>query len=474
MQKTNYKQLEKKLKYERQNAWEEISDKNKKEMMSFAEGYKNFLNSAKTEREAVRAGRQIAIQQGFKDIAKLKTLQAGDKIYAVNRDKNIIFAVIGKNLSADGFSLVMSHVDNPHLDLKVNPLYEDSGLAYFKTHYYGGIKKYQWPTIPLALHGIVILANGEKKEIIIGEKAEDPIFMITDLLPHLGKEQLKKTLEDGITAEELNIVIGSLPVSDKSIKEKIKLAILEHLNKEYGMVEADFVSAEIQMVASSKARDLGFDRSLIAAFGHDDRVCAYASLQSLLKVKNNQRTQLCLWVDREEIGSEGNTGAQSVWLESVLAEILEKFGSPATFKDVYKTMEKSQAISSDVTAAFDPDYKEVHDARNAAYIGCGVAMEKHTGYRGKYSTSEASAEYMQKLRGIFDNEKIIWQTGGLGKVDQGGGGTIAVYLAKRNMDVVDMGVGVLNMHAPIEIVSKADLYQAYLAYKVFFEKMSIK
>ncbi|MFA6551678.1 MAG: aminopeptidase [Patescibacteria group bacterium] len=471
MTKIDYKKLEEKLTCVRKNAWEEMSDKEKKDALQFSEGYKIFLNNAKTERESVREGIIIAQKMGFKNIADLKTLKTGDKIYAINRDKNILFAVIGKNLAQDGFNLVMSHIDNPHLDLKVNPLYEDSGLAYFKTHYYGGIKKYQWPTIPLALHGVVMLANGKKIEITIGEKEDDPIFMITDLLPHLGKDQLRKTLEEGVTAEELNVVIGSFPIADKKIKEKIKLAVLELLNKEYGITESDFISSEINIVAASKARDLGFDRSLIAAFGHDDRVCAYTALRALLDGKNQQRAQLCLWVDREEIGSEGNTSAQSVWLENIIALILEKTGQPADFRNVYQIMEKSQAISADVTAAFDADYKEVHDARNVAYVGCGVALERYTGHRGKSSTSEASAEYTQKLRSIFDAQKIIWQTGGLGKVDFGGGGTIAMFLAKRNMDVVDMGVGVLNMHAPMEIVSKADVYQAYRAYKAFLEKI---
>ncbi|OGF26474.1 aminopeptidase [Candidatus Falkowbacteria bacterium RIFOXYC2_FULL_47_12] len=471
MPKTNYKKLEEKLTYQRKNVWEEMGDKDKKAAMEFNEGYKDFLNNAKVEREAVKQGIAIAQRAGFKNITEVKTLKTGDKIYAINRDQNILFGVIGKDLAKDGFSLLMSHIDNPRLDLKVNPLYEDSGLVYFKTHYYGGIKKYQWPTIPLALHGVVMLANGKKIEITIGEKEEDPIFMITDLLPHLGKDQLKKTLEEGVTAEELNIVIGSIPVADKKIKEKIKLAILEILNKEYGLTEGDFVSSELHAVTASKARDLGFDRSLVAAFGHDDRVCAYSSLLALLDSKNKERTQLCFWVDREEIGSEGNTSAQSIWIENIIAEILEKSGQPVDFKNIYQVLEKSQAISADVTAAYDPDYKEVHDARNAAYIGCGVALEKYTGHRGKYNSSEASPEYVQKLRAIFDAQKIIWQTGGLGKVDFGGGGTIAMYLAKRNLDVVDMGVGVLNMHAPMEIVSKADVYQSYRAYQAFFEKM---
>ena len=469
MAKIDYQKLEKKLVNAKRNAWDESTDKEKKEIMTFAEGYKDYLNSAKTEREAVTRGIELARANGFKNLESCENLQTGDKVYAVNRGKSLVFIVIGKNLAVAGFNLVMSHVDVPHLDLKVNPLYEDAGIAYFKTHYYGGIKKYQWPTIPLALHGVVILANGKKVKITIGEKDADPIFMISDLLPHLGKEQMKKTLEEGVTAEELNIVIGSLPVADKNIKERVKLATLEHLNSVYGLTEADFASAELQIVAASKARDLGFDRSLLAAFGQDDRVCAYTSMQAIFNAKKSARTQVCLWIDREEIGSEGNTGAQSFWLENVIAAVLEKTGENANFKDVYKVFEKSQAISADVTAAFDPDYKEVHDPRNAAYLGAGVAMEKHTGHRGKAMTSEASAEYMQKLREVLNKNKVVWQTGGLGKVDQGGGGTIAMFLAKRNLDVVDMGVGVLNMHAPMEIVSKADTYQAYKAYKAFFE-----
>lgn len=467
----DYQKLQKKLQHDRPYAWEVMEEKERKESTRFAEGYKEFLSVAKTERTAVLRGIALAEKNGFKPLEKAKTLKAGDKVYAVNRNKALVCIVLGNNLSSDGFNLVMAHVDNPHLDLKVNPLYEDSGLALFKTHYYGGIKKYQWPTIPLALHGVVVLESGKKMEITIGEAPDDPIFMITDLLPHLGRQQMEKKLSEAIMAEELNIVVGSLPVADKKVKEKIKLAILEHLNKAYGMTEADFVSAEIHAVTAGPARDLGFDRSLIAGFGHDDRVCAYGTLNALFAAKKSERTQVALWIDREEIGSEGNTGAQSHWLESVTAVLLEALKQPANLKDVYRTFERSHAISADVTAAFDPDYKQVFDPMNTAYIGKGVAIEKHTGHGGKYATSEASAEYMATLRALFAKNKIVWQTGGLGKVDVGGGGTIAMYLAKRNMDVVDMGIGVLNMHAPIEIVSKADMYQAYKGYRVFFEEM---
>lgn len=467
----DYQKLQKQLQHERTCAWEAMSEKERKDSTAFAEAYKEFLSAAKTERTAITRGIAIAEANGFTLLATATALKPGDKVYAVNRNKALVCAVVGEDLARDGCSLVMAHVDSPHLDLKVNPLYEDGGLALFKTHYYGGIKKYQWPTIPLALHGTVVLESGKKVTITIGEEPGDPVFMITDLLPHLGKQQMEKKLAEAIAAEELNIVVGSLPVKDGKVKNKIKLAILEHLHTTYGMREADFTSAEIHAVTAGPARDVGFDRSLIAGFGHDDRVCAYGALRALASAKKSKRTQVALWIDREEIGSEGNTGAQSLWLESVIADILKKTKQPAGFGDVQRVFEYSHALSADVTAGFDPDYKQVHDHLNSAYIGKGVAIEKHTGHGGKYMSSEASAEYMASLRSLFAKKKIVWQTGGLGKVDVGGGGTIAMYLAKRNMDVIDIGIGVLNMHAPIELVSKADVYQAYRAYQSFFEEM---
>ena len=467
--KINYQNLEKKLKFEKKICWEVCSDTEKKKALEFCEPYKDFLDQAKTEREAVQVGIKIAEKNGFKEISKCKTLKSGDKVYTTNRGKNLILAIIGKKPLDDGFSLIMSHIDSPRLDLKVQPLYEDENLAFLKTHYYGGIKKYHWPTIPLALHGTIVLENGKKIDIKIGEDDNDPIFMITDLLPHLAGKQLKKPMEEAISGEELNILVGSIPVADKKIKEKVKLAILEYINKEYGMTEEDFFSADIQAVPAVQARDVGFDRSMIAAYGQDDSVCAWASLMAIIDTKIVNKTQICLWVDREEIGSEGNTGAQSVFFESFIAKLLELADyKGSNIKDVYQVFSKSEALSSDVTAALDPDYKDVSDPKNSAKLGYGVAIERYTGHRGKSYTSEASAEYVQKIRKILNGNKIIWQTAGLGKVDEGGGGTIAMFIAKRNIDIIDMGVALFNMHAPLEIASKADVYSSYLAYKAFF------
>ncbi|MFH1187637.1 MAG: aminopeptidase [bacterium] len=477
--KVNYKDLEKQLVGEKKSAWEIWDEKNVKNAFEFCEGYKEFLDKAKTEREAVRAGIEMAGKAGFRNIEEFKTpqppfkkggkLKMGDKVYAVNRGKNLILAVIGKKILEDGARIVMSHVDSPRLDLKVNPLYEDEQIAFFKTHYYGGIKKYHWPTIQLALHGTVVFENGKKIELSIGEKESDPIFMITDLLPHLAKNQAKKPLSEAIVGEELNIVVGSIPVKDENVKEKVKLAVLEYLNKEYDIKNEDFFSAEIQAVPSSKARDLGFDRSMIAAYGQDDRVCAYSSLRAIFECKEPDKTQICFWTDKEEIGSEGNTGAQSLFLDKFIIDLLGLCGANNNMENLYSVFKKTEAISSDVTAGLDPDYKEVFDLKNCARLGYGIAFEKYNGYGGKYNSSEASAEYIAKLRNIFNKNKIVWQTASLGKVDEGGGGTIAMYLAKRDMEVIDAGVPLFNMHAPLEISSKADIYSAYLGYKAFLQ-----
>ncbi|NTU99172.1 aminopeptidase, partial [Candidatus Falkowbacteria bacterium] len=440
MPKIDYEKLEKELFFEKKNSWEVWDEKQTKEALAFSEGYKHFLDEAKTVRESVKTGIRMAEKAGFKPLEKTGKLKTGDKVYAVNKNKTLALVIIGKNIVDDGFGLVMSHIDSPHLDLKVNPLYEDEAMAFFKTHYYGGIRKYQWPTIPLALHGTVALASGKKVEIKIGEKAGDPVFMITDLLPHLGRNQANKTLDSGVPAEDLNILVGSLPVKNDKVKAKIKLAIMEYLNKEYGMVGEDFFSAEIEAVPESKARDLGFDRSFVTGFGQDDRVCAYASIAALLKIKPTKRTQICLWVDREEIGSDGATGAKSIFIESLIADLLEKTGKKGTMREVYQVMERSEALSSDVTAGCDPDYKQLQDPLNVAKMGFGVAIERHTGHGGKYGTTEARAEYVQRLRAIFNKNKVIWQTASLAKVDEGGGGTIAKFLAERNMDVIDIGV----------------------------------
>ncbi|MEK9130210.1 MAG: aminopeptidase [Patescibacteria group bacterium] len=471
--KINYQKLEKELKTERKSCWEIWDEKTKQTAFKFCEDYKIFLNEAKTERETVEISIKLAKTYGFKNIKEMKSLKTGDKVYAVNRDKNLFLAKIGHQGLSQGMKIVMAHIDSPHLDFKTTPIYEDENLVFAKTHYYGGIKKYQWPAIALALHGVVCLENGKNVNIKIGEKDDEPIFMITDLLPHLDRPAGpgSKIESREIKGEDLNLLLGSLPVNDSKVKERVKLAILEYLYNKYGIKEGDLVSAEIQAVPSEKARDLGFDRSLISAYGHDDKACSYSALMSFFDAKITEQTQVCILVDREEIGSEGNTGIQSLFLESFMLNILKLNENKNNLNDIYHSYGISQAISADVTTAVDPDYKDVYDLRNACRMGFGLAIERYTGYGGKYSTSEASAEFLQKLRMIFKkNKNIVCQfSGGIGKVDQGGGGTIAKYLANRNIDVVDAGVPLFNMHAPLEIASKADIYCAYLSYKTFFE-----
>jgi len=482
----------------KKSCWEIWDDGTKKKAFEFAEGYKEFLREAKTESETVVLGVKILEKDGFKNIKNFsakggsssggKKIKPGDKIYAVNRDKNLVAVRIGQNNLDQGFNLLMSHIDSPHLDLKVTPLFEDENLAFFKTHYYGGIKKYQWPTIALALHGSVHLLNGKRIDIKIGEDESDPVFMITDLLPHLDRTGGVGSAvgQREILGEELNLLVGSIGVkndasagsagslqasSAQAIKEPVKLAILELLNKKYGIKEEDLSSADLEAVPAEKPRDLGFDRSMISAYGHDDRISAYTSLQSLLDVKTSKRTQAMVWMDKEETGSDGNTGAKTPWLDLFFCDLLDLSGQPGNMKDVYKVYTKCSAISADVSPAVDPDYKDVHDLRNAYHLGRGLTIEKFTGSGGKYFTSEASADYIRQIRSKFSrNKNIVYQIGGgLGKVDKGGAGTIAKYLANKNMDTVDMGVPLFNMHAPLEIASKGDLYAAYLGYRVFLE-----
>ena len=471
--KIDYKKLEKKLSLQKKNCWEVWPEIIREKAFDFAEEYKRFLNAAKTEREAASEAKKMAEQNGFQDIEKIKSVKAGDKVYMEHKDKSIILARLGKEKLTKGFKMIMAHIDSPHLDLKVSPLYEEESLAFFKTHYYGGIKKYQWPTITLALHGVVCLENGKEIKIVIGEKPSDPIFMITDLLPHLERPAGPgaEVKEREVQGEHLNLLVGSIPVNDKKIKEKVKLAILEYLNKEYGMAEEDFASAELEAVPSKKARDLGFDRSLISAYGHDDRICAFAALKGIMSARAADKTQICALVDREEIGSDGATGAKSIFIESFISKLLNLSGQAKGLNEVYQVFSNSRAISADVTAALDPDYKDVYDIRNSHRLGHGIAIEKYTGAKGKYSTSEASAKFVQELRTIFKNNKnIVYQLGGgLGKVDQGGGGTIAKYIANRDIDIIDAGVALFNMHAPLEIASKADLYSAYLGYRAFLD-----
>ncbi|MFH1187296.1 MAG: aminopeptidase [bacterium] len=475
MPKKNQKTIKSKLTIERKSCWDVWDDKIKKQAFGFGYGYKQFLDNSKTEREAVREGIRMAEEKGFVDWEDFKkTVKnstpkelVGRKIYFVNREKNLFLVILGGKDLSRGINMLIAHIDSPRLDLKVNPLYEDEELAYFKTHYYGGIKKYQWPTIPLAMHGVIINSSGEKINICIGEKDEDPIFMITDLLPHLGKEQMKKTLDIAIEGEELNILLGSIPIKDSKIKEKVKYAILKYLNENYGLIEEDFVSAEIQMVPAQKARDLGFDRSLIAGYGHDDRSNAYGALQAILNVENPEKTLMTVFIDKEEIGSEGSSSMKSLFLENVIEKLIAITNSKCSVIDLFS---QSKVLSVDGTVGYDPDYKQVCDSKNTARINHGVVIEKYTGYGGKFRASEASAEFTGEVRKILNNNKIIWQTGGMGKVDQGGGGTIALYLANRNVDVVDCGIPMFSIHAPMEIIGKGDLYSAYLAYGAFLRE----
>lgn len=432
---------------------------------TFCEPYKTFLDQAKTEREAVQTAVGLAEQAGFTRFDPDKKYSAGDRIYTVNRNKNILLAVIGTDGCKNGVRLAIAHIDSPRLDLKPNPLYEANDLALFKTHYYGGIKKYQWAAIPLALHGTVVLKNGEAIRVCLGEKAGDPCFCVTDLLPHLAQEQMTKTMAKSFTGEDLNVLVGSRPFKDDKEAELVKLNIMRLLNENYGITEADFLSAELELVPAFSARDVGFDRSMIGGYGHDDRVCAYPALMAALHCKAPKNTVVTVLVDKEETGSDGNTGMQSDFMKYFIFDLAKSEG-----QEGYRVLSKSRCLSADVNAAFDPTYASVFEANNASYINKGVVITKYTGHGGKYGTSDASAEFMAQIRQMLDKEKILWQTGELGKVDLGGGGTIAKYVANLNVDVVDLGVPVLSMHAPFEVVSKTDVYMAYKAFFVFFNE----
>mgnify|MGYP000528432532 FL=1 len=432
---------------------------------TFCEPYKTFLDQAKTEREAVQTAVGLAEQAGFTRFDPDKKYSAGDRIYTVNRNKNILLAVIGTDGCKNGVRLAIAHIDSPRLDLKPNPLYEANDLALFKTHYYGGIKKYQWTAIPLALHGTVALKNGETISVCLGEKAEDPCFCVTDLLPHLAQEQMTKTMAKSFTGEDLNVLIGSRPFKGDKESELVKLNVMRLLNESYGITEADFLSAELELVPAFSARDIGFDRSMIGGYGHDDRVCAYPALMAALHCKTPKNTVVTVLVDKEETGSDGNTGMQSDFMKYFIFDLAKSEG-----QEGYRVLSKSRCLSADVNAAFDPTYASVFEANNASYINNGVVITKYTGHGGKYGTSDASAEFMAQIRQMLDKEKILWQTGELGKVDLGGGGTIAKYVANLNVDVVDLGVPVLSMHAPFEVVSKTDVYMAYKAFFVFFNE----
>ena len=461
--------LEKKLLDEKRSGWLDTDDEKFGKIFDFCNGYMEFLNRSKTEREFAANAKQVAEENGFIDINKVEQLNPGDKVYFVNREKSVYLAVIGKQKLEDGLHIIGSHIDSPRLDLKPNPVYEDGELAYFNTHYYGGIKKYQWTTIPLSLHGVIIKANGEKITVNIGEDENDPIFTITDLLPHLAKEQVNKKLGEAIEGEKLNLLIGGIPSLDQNAKEKVKLNILKILNEKYGIIERDFISSELEFVPSFKARSLGFDYGMVAAYGQDDKLCSYTSLKAIMDITNPEKTAVCILTDKEEIGSMGNTGMKSHVFDYFISELLNKRGEnrPNALDKVFCY---SKMLSADVDGAYDPLYRNVSDKYNSSFLSKGVTLNKYTGVRGKSGASDANAEYVAWVRNLFEENDIKYQVTELGKVDEGGGGTIAYMLANKGVDVIDCGVPILSMHAPYEVASKFDIYEAYRAYMAFWKK----
>jgi aspartyl aminopeptidase len=470
--KSEGQKLQEKLFFKQKNAWEKATGEDIKKSYDFCEGYKEFLSSSKTEREFIANAEKMAVEAGFVNIDDLVNkkalLKPGTRVYHINRKKAAVMAVIGRAPLENGVNIIGSHVDAPRIDLKQNPLYEDTDLALFKTHYYGGLKKYQWLTIPLAIHGLVVKGDGTQVEISIGEEEDDPVFTITDLLPHLAREQMQKKMSEAVTGEGLNLLFGSMPYNDEKVKEKVKLNILDILNKRYGIVEEDFQSAEIEIVPANKARDVGLDKSMVGGYGQDDRVCAYPSLKSIIDTGIPERTAVCLFTDKEEIGSAGNTGAKSSFLQNFLANLVALTDPAYSDLKLRNCLNRSRMLSADVNAAVDPTYESVYEKRNATYLGRGIVLQKYTGSRGKYDSSDAGAEFVGEIRKLFNDNGIIWQTGELGKVDEGGGGTIAQYAANLGIDVIDCGVAVLSMHSPFEVTSKIDIYTLYNAYKVFF------
>ena len=442
--------------YKKKNAYDTIGEEEVARADAYCEEYKRFLDTAKTEREAIAEAIRLAEERGFLPFERGMGLKPGSKVYSQAGGKALILAIIGEKPLSDGVNIAAAHVDSPRIDLKQVPLYEDGDMAFFKTHYYGGIKKYQWVTLPLSLHGVVIKKDGTAVNIIIGEDADDPVFMITDLLPHLGKDQAKKTLEEAFTGENLNILIGSRPTGEEKDENRVKLTIMTILNEKYGITEEDFLSAEIEAVPLMPARDMGFDRSMIAAYGHDDRSCAYAALRAVLELTKPTRTAVCVLVDKEEVGSDGVSGMQSAMFEDFMDDLCSASG--VRLRDCFKA---SFCLSADVCNAFDPNFADVSEKQNSAKLGYGISVEKYSGSRGKSGSSDASAEVVAIVRGLFADNGVVWQMGELGKVDQGGGGTVAKFMANRNIPTIDAGVPVLSMHAPCEIVSKLDCYMTY-------------
>ncbi len=456
------KKLQEKLYLKRESSWNKLSEKERKTVFKFGEDYKQFLAKSKTERLCVKNIVESLTKNKFKNIETVKSVKTGDKVFKVVKDKSVIAFVVGK--TKNKLKIVGSHLDSPRLDLKPAPVYEDSNLALFQTHYYGGIKKYQWVNRPLSLHGVIFTKKGKKVEISIGDQEGEPAFIIPDLLPHLGRDQMAKDAKKVIEGEDLNILVGNIPVQDEDVKEKVKFTVLEYLYDKYGIIEEDFYTAELELVPKENPVDIGFDKSMIGAYGQDDRVCAYTSLRAINEIKDPKFTAVAFFADKEEIGSLGNTGAASRILENFVYDYKDLANVKET---VSRIMENTKAISADVTAGMNPNFKAVHDPKNASFLGFGVSVEKYGGGGGKYSTNDAHAEFMNELRLLIDKNKIAWQTGELGKIDIGGGGTIAMFMSKYGMDCVDAGPCVLGMHSPCEVTSKVDVYSSYQLYKVF-------
>ena len=469
MKKTE--ELKKKLTYSRKNFWNEASTQEQKAAFNFSEGYKNFLNECKTERESIEFYVKELEKQGYKEIDNGKKSK---KVFRVSRNKNAGIAFIGKKPISEGVNLTVAHIDSPRVDLKQNPLYEDSGttLGMMRTHYYGGIKKYQWMSTPLALHGTIIKKDGESIKITIGEDEKDPVFVMPDLLPHLARKvQYTKKIGEAIDAGKMNLIFNSIPYpKDKETKEAVKLNALVLLNEKYGITEEDFLSAEIELVPAGKARDAGLDRSLVLSYGQDDRICAYTSASAIFDAKDKlEKTAIVYLADKEEIGSDGNTGAKSIFIIDFIADLLKHNGEAYDSLTLRKTLINSHVLSADVNAGINPNFPSVHEKENAVHIGFGVSVTKFTGSGGKSGSNDANAEFNSKIIDIYNKENVCWQTGALGKVDEGGGGTIAKFMAEHGAEVIDCGPGVLGMHSLYELASKADVYSSYKAYKAFFE-----
>ena len=461
---TRGEQLRRALTYQKKNGYDRLQTGELEAIEAYCSGYKQFLDGGKTERECVDRTIALAETAGFRPYVRGMELKPGDKVYRSNRGKAVMLAVIGRKGLDQGVNIGAAHIDSPRLDLKQNPVYEADELAFFKTHYYGGIRKYQWVTIPLELHGVVALKGGNVVRVSVGNGEGDPLFTIDDLLPHLGAEQSKKPLGEAIPGESLNILIGSRPLADDEGSDRVKVAVLELLNRKYGIVEEDFISAELCAVPAFRASDIGFDRSMIGAYGHDDRVCAYAALAALLQLDTPERTAVCMLADKEEIGSEGVTGMKSAFFDTFMADLCAAQG--VLPRACY---EKSFCLSADVTAAYDPNFADVYEKRNSAFVNYGMGLCKYTGARGKSGASDASAELVAYVRKVLDGAGVAWQMAELGKVDAGGGGTVAAYMAERNIDTLDAGVPVLSMHSPFETVGKLDCYMTYKGMKAVFE-----